>query len=394
MGLRKKILLYSHDSYGLGHLRRSQTIAHALIDFMPECSVLIVSGSPVVGQFEWKHGVDFMRVPGITKLHNGDYESHHLNIDIQELIKLRGALIAQTIDTFEPDLIIVDKEPLGLRGELTEALTKAKEKNIKVVLGLRDVLDDITSLNIEWQRKNIYPQLDRFYNEIWVYGVESMGSPLQGLPISKEVESKIVFTGFLNRLGNSASFSTQKGLKKIDHDKDFLLGMVGGGGDGDELIEALMSTYEHGDEKLLPIALILGPFMVKDAKKYFLERAKKLKKVEVLFFSSHIECLLHKAKGIISMGGYNSFCEILSFDKPSLIYPRIVPRREQYIRAERAQKEGLIGILSEEDLKDLDALKAKLIDLPFGQKPSEKRNLDLLLGGLPWISNRVRGLLT
>lgn len=394
MELRKKILLYSHDSYGLGHLRRSQTIADALVDFMPECSVLIVSGSPVIGQFEWKHGVDFMRVPGITKLHNGDYESHHLNIDIQELIKLRGALIAQTIDTFEPDLIIVDKEPLGLRGELVQALMKAKEKNIKVVLGLRDILDDTVSLNIEWQRKNIYPQLDKFYNEIWVYGVESMGSPLQGLPISKSVEGKVMFTGFLNRMGNNVSLSTQKGLKKIDHDKDFLLGMVGGGGDGDELIEALLSTYEHFEDELLPIALILGPFMLKNAKKEFLERAKKLKKVEILFFSPDIECLLHKAKGIISMGGYNSFCEILSFDKPSLIYPRIVPRREQFIRAERAQKEGLVGVLNEEDLKDMHQLKIKLSNLPMALKPSEKKNLDVLLGGLPWISNRVHTLLT
>lgn len=391
--MRKKILLYSHDSYGLGHLRRSQTIAHALVSAMPQLSVLIVSGSPVIGQFEWMHGVDFMRVPGITKLHNGDYESHHLNIDIQKLVKLRGALIAQTIETFEPDLIIVDKEPLGLRGELVEGLIKAKEKNIQVILGLRDVLDDTVSLNIEWQRKNIYPQLDKFYDEIWVYGIEAMGSPLQNLPISKSVEDKIAFTGFLNRLGNSASFTTQKGLKKIDHDKDFLLGMVGGGGDGDELIEALLSTYEQFEEFLLPIVLILGPFMVKEAKTRFLERAKKLKKVEILFFSSDIECLLHKTKGIISMGGYNSFCEILSFDKPSLIYPRIVPRREQYIRAIHAQKEGLVNVLSEEDLKNVHQLKSKLIHLPMASKPSKNKDLIVLLGGLPWISNRVRNIL-
>lgn len=390
---RKKILLYSHDSYGLGHLRRSQTIAHALLDAFPHYSVLIVTGSPVIGQFEWKQGVDFLRLPGITKLHNGEYETHHLNIDIQDLVALRAAIITQTISSFKPDLILVDKEPLGLRGELHAALTMAKAHKIPVILGLRDVLDEISALNHEWERKNIYTHLLELYQEIWVYGIEEMGSPLKGLPIEKDVEKITFFTGYLDRSGNGASLPPQYNLKKTDLEKPFLLGMVGGGGDGENLMDALLRLYEAYDSELLPIILILGPFMTKEAKKKFAARAEHLQNVETVFFATNIEFLLKKTCGIISMGGYNSFCEILSFDKPSLIYPRTIPRQEQYIRASRAQKEGLAEILDDSILENPDIFKEKLIKLPTDLTPSSQRDLDILLGGLHFITERVKTIL-
>ncbi len=40
-----------------------------------------------------------------------------------------------------------------------------------------------------------------------------------------------------------------------------------------------------------------------------------------------------RAIGVVAMGGYNTFCEILSFDKRAIIVPRTAPRMEQYIRA-------------------------------------------------------------
>jgi predicted glycosyltransferase len=45
------------------------------------------------------------------------------------------------------------------------------------------------------------------------------------------------------------------------------------------------------------------------------------------------------------MAGYNSFCEVLSFDKPALLVPRQAPRREQLIRAQRAQDLGLARMM-------------------------------------------------
>jgi predicted glycosyltransferase len=58
-----RILIYSHDSFGLGHLRRCQAIAHSLVGAYNKLSVLILSGSPIIGSFDFRARVDFVRVP-------------------------------------------------------------------------------------------------------------------------------------------------------------------------------------------------------------------------------------------------------------------------------------------------------------------------------------------
>src|ERR1041384_4709433 len=75
-----RVLIYSHDTFGLGHLRRSRAIANAIVAEWPEASVVIISGSPVIGNFEFAHGVDYIRIPGVTKLPDGDYRSLNLNL--------------------------------------------------------------------------------------------------------------------------------------------------------------------------------------------------------------------------------------------------------------------------------------------------------------------------
>ena len=58
---------------------------------------------------------------------------------------------------------------------------------------------------------------------------------------------------------------------------------------------------------------------------------------------------MERAVGVVAMGGYNTFCEILSFDKRALIVPRTKPRMEQYIRAARGQELGLCRVLVEDE---------------------------------------------
>ncbi len=117
-----RILMYSHDTFGLGHLRRCRTIAHSLVDRFKNLSVLIISGSPIIGSFDFRSRVDFVRVPGVVKLRNGEYTPLNLHIDIEQMLHMRASIIRHTAESFDPDIFIVDKEPLGLRGEVLETL--------------------------------------------------------------------------------------------------------------------------------------------------------------------------------------------------------------------------------------------------------------------------------
>src|SRR6266436_2661520 len=155
----------------MGNLRRCRAIAHSLVDADSSLSVLILSGSPIIGSFDFRSRVDFVRVPGVIKLRNGEYVSLNLHIDIEETLAMRSSIIRHTADIFDPDILIVDKEPLGLRGEVRSTLDLLRARGTPLILGLRDVMDDPGALETEWERKNAVPALSDYYNEIWVYGL-------------------------------------------------------------------------------------------------------------------------------------------------------------------------------------------------------------------------------
>ena len=194
-----RVLIYSHDTFGLGHLRRCRTIAHALVERHKDLSVLILSGSPIIGSFDFRSRVDFVRIPGVIKLRDGEYTSLNLHIDIDEMLAMRASIIRHTADIFDPDLFIVDKEPLGLRGEVLETLQLLKSRGTPLVLGLRDVMDEPSALAPEWERKKVLPALDKLYDELWVYGLPQICDPLEGIKVPPSVRRKMVYTGYLER---------------------------------------------------------------------------------------------------------------------------------------------------------------------------------------------------
>ena len=84
-----------------------------------------------------------------------------------------------------------------------------------------------------------------------------------------------------------------------------------------------------------------------------------------------MEELIAGAKAVVAMGGYNTYCEILSFDKPALIVPRVKPREEQLIRARRAAELGLVEMLLPEEAEDAERMAAALKALPDRPRPSQ-----------------------
>jgi len=228
----KRILLYSHDTFGLGHLRRSRTIATALVKADPDCSALIVTGSPIAGRFDFPERVDHVRLPGVVKLADGSYTSSNLPMDIDKMTALRGALIAAADRVFRPDLLIVDKEPWGFRHELTSTLAAARNRGARIVLGIRDVLDDEDALAREWERKGAIEAIERFYDEIWIYDIPQICRPLVGLDLSLQMEGRVVYTGYLRREADRPADANSD-----QPEQPYVLVTTGGGGDGAALVD-------------------------------------------------------------------------------------------------------------------------------------------------------------
>ena len=385
---QSRILIYSHDSFGLGHLRRCRSIAHSLVARYKGLSVLILSGSPIIGSFDFKARVDFVRIPGVIKLKDGAYTSLALHIDLEQTLQMRESIIYHTAATFKPDIFLVDKEPTGLQGEVTSTLELLKQQGCINVLGLRDVMDEIGQLRREWTRKKVAPVLENLYHDIWVYGLREMGSPVDGLDLSPTTLAKLSFTGYLDR----EIPSDRNWVAPIDLEDPFILVTAGGGGDGVEMVDWVIRAYESTPTLPVRAVVVTGPFMPPAEQQEFHERCDALDNVDILTFDSHIELLMKKAVAIVAMGGYNTFCEILTLDKAALIVPRSVPRQEQLIRTERAVRHGLVSMLDPAGDRDAGQMAAALRALPGQPKPSSA-NMPGLLSGHASIAEMVRNYL-
>ncbi len=380
-----RILMYSHDTFGLGHLRRCRTIAHSLVEHYSGITVLIISGSAIAGAFDFKARVDFVKIPSVIKLRNGEYTSLDQHIDLSETIRMRESIIRHTAESFKPDIFIVDKEPMGLKGEISDTLAYLKTQKTTLILGLRDVMDAPRLLKVEWKRKGLIEKIEQAYDHVWVYGPESFYDPMVGLDIPQSIRDRTRFVGFLKR------HASKDGLSNRKQQGDYLLVTAGGGGDGVALIRAVLAAYEQQHDLVYKALIVLGPYMPSKERNEFIRRGEALGNVRVIDFDSRMEELISNSKAVVSMGGYNTFCEILSFDKPALIVPRTVPREEQLIRTRRAAELGMVDMILPEDADDPRKMAKALQQLPERPKPSE-RDSDFELDGLTNVAEILGGI--
>lgn len=386
------ILMYSHDTYGLGHIRRTMAIANHLVD--KKTNVLILTGSPIAGRFSFSEQVDFVRIPGMIKKTNDEYQSLSIRIDQAKALAIRTSIIMATAQTFEPDLFIVDKEPLGLKGEVLPTLQWFKEHSPKtnVVLGLRDILDESEVICRDWNKKGIYKYIDKLYDEIWVYGNRDIYNPIEEYKIPKALDEKTLFTGYIPR--RIETETTRSDIRKkyriLDCDK-LILVTAGGGGDGSEIFEHYIGMHEYFPTSLpFKTIMITGPFMPKAKLKSLRARAKEYG-IKTIPFHAQVEDMVKAADLVISMGGYNTICEILTQDTPALIIPRETPRKEQLIRATHLKKRGLLDYIEWTKVNP-QVLREKVTALLSNSEEYRKTIGEFTLSGLDRMSSRLQEL--
>jgi predicted glycosyltransferase len=356
------ILMYSHDTYGLGHIRRTMSIAGHLR--AADVNVLILTGSPIAGRFSFPENVDFVRIPGMIKKTNDEYQSLSIRIDPDHALNIRKSIIMATTRTFQADLFIVDKEPLGLKREVLPTLQWLKENSpsTRTVLGLRDIMDDRDTVRRDWRHKDVYRHLEELYSEIWIYGRRDIYDAVQEYDIPEQVQDKIFFTGYLPRRGVPATVAakTRKDFCVRTGEKMIVL-TTGGGGDGFKMMDVYLALFEAGPLEGVRSVLITGPFMPIEQRRELAKRARPLD-IKVRPFYPRMEELFGAADLVVSMGGYNTICEILSQGTVSLIIPRDQPRKEQLLRAEALKARGLIDCIPWKSL-DVRGLRTKIITM-------------------------------
>jgi predicted glycosyltransferase len=348
-----RVVLYSHDALGLGHLRRNLLIAQTLAQSPLAANVLLITGTSTANRFTPPPNVDFLTLPALSKQHDGRYESRSFAMSAQDVIALRAKTILAAVQSFAPNLLIVDNVPRGVGNELDETLLYLRTRaDTAVVLGLRDILDDPATVETEWSARANYEWIRNCFDQVWVYGDQRFFDPVVEYNWSNELASKILFTGYLDRRETSSADyegnSLTRSIQRIQsRGARVVLCMVGGGQDG----AVLADTFSRIELPAHHYAVLLtGPFMPGVVKARLRTRLERRPDWKMATFHSNPVSLLPYADAVIAMGGYNTVSELLSHETPTLIVPRVVPRREQWIRADRLRQCGLIDVLESEHL--------------------------------------------
>jgi predicted glycosyltransferase len=342
-----RVALYSHDTMGVGHMRRNLLIAGALAASHSPAAILLIAGAREVNAFAVPAGVDTLSLPALHKQHDGHYQPRHLDLPLNELIAVRAGTIAAALGAFAPDVLIVDKVPRGALGELEPALESLRHAGgTRCVLGLRDVLDDPAAVRREWCAAASAEAVRDYYAAVWVYGDPTVYDPVAEYGFPLEVAARVRYTGYLDLRPRARPPDGEGADELVSRlaacPGRLALCLVGGGQDGGPLAEAFAQADFPPD---MTGVILTGPFMAPEVRQRLGRRAAANPRLRILGFVTGVELLLERADRVVTMGGYNSVCEVVSFGKPALIVPRVEPRQEQLIRAERFRGLGLVDLL-------------------------------------------------
>lgn len=348
----RRIALYSHDSQGLGHVRRNSLLAAALVDARADVDVLLLSGAPEVSALPLPSRTEVVKIPSLAKDSAGQYGARSLRCSLEELVSMRTAILAGALTSFAPDLLIVDKTPRGAFGELDEVLPLLRRAyGTRTVLGLRDVLDDVSATEKEWQAARTTEAIRTLYDQVWVYGDPRLFDTASEYGWSAETRRKVVYTGYLaldrDRLLPEVPEENTRAAAFEPRRTPFVLCLVGGGQDGARVARTFAEArYPAGHEGVL----VTGPYAPLELLEGLTSTAANRPDLQVARIASNVPSLVSRSSATVSMGGYNSTCELMAGGRPALLVPRTHPRREQALRAARLAAHGLAEVQDADDL--------------------------------------------
>lgn len=378
-----KFLLYSHDTVGLGNIRRTLLLAGQLHEEFSNSAILIITGSPVIHAYRIPTGVDYIKLPSLDRIEADTYEPRFLTEWAAEIKKTRQAILHTTILGFDPDLMIVDKRPTGIDGELVETLEEMRRlgRSTRTVLGVRDILDDPKHTRLSLKKTHAFESIERYYDEVWIYGEQAIFDQVKEYRYPPSVAEKTVYCGYLQRPTAVAEYD-----REIPH----VLVTTGGGGDGSAILETYLEALLDLPRRMpLRSTIIFGPEMPAQDQASLLARYGHLSDVTFQEFTPDLTPYYATADLVVSMAGYNTVCELLSFAQRAILVPRAKPVREQLIRARRFAKLGYFDYIEPDELTPAHLLRKMLVAIHAG--PPIMPSIDL--GGLTRVSDRVHTLL-
>ena len=397
----RRFAVFTHDAYGLGHIRRSTRILRALAEREPHAALLLITGSPVTSLLrELPSNADTLKLPTIITSGADGTRPPTLNLGVAELAAMRGELTRRALELFEPDVLLVDNFPLGTRLELLPALRGLRNSSTQAVLGLRDVVDPPEKVRRDWERDGLVAIIERYYRRVLIYGVPEVLDAVHAYGLPEEVASRVAYCGYVTE-ANVVAPPPEQLRRDLGVGDRFLLATVGGGGDGRPLLEAFFGAIARMPD--WPVVVATGEFMSPLDREAVARAAAGRDGVIVREHIADLPAVIGAADLVVAMGGYNTSAEILAAGARAVLVPRVWRSgehgsrgktgvdAEQLVRAEGLARLGAIHMVNPRELT-VDALHGAMT-LALGQ-PRPTATSQLRLDGAARVADHLLELAT
>ncbi|TBR60940.1 glycosyltransferase [Westiellopsis prolifica IICB1] len=387
-----RLLVYSHDTFGLGNIRRMLAICEHLLSEIQELSILLLSGSPMLHGFRLPQGLDYIKLPCLNRGETDNLAVKYLGTDIDETVKMRADLILSAAVNYKPDLLLVDKKPYGIKNELAPTLDylQAKLPQTHFVLLLRDILDTPAKTIAQWHKDGYYEAIQKFYHLLLIVGMPEVFNLPQEYQFPAAVIQKTHFCGYIRKPPGRKQPDTIRDELQLTPDDKLVLVTPGGGEDGFQLIDTYLASLKLlRDKQHIKSLIICGPQMPTQHRQALYQTAKNYPQVQMGEFTDDLMSYVAVADVVVSMAGYNTICEIFSASKPAVVVPRIKPSQEQFMRSQRMYQLGCFETIHPDELTP-----AILMQKVQKQLANPQVNNNVELGGLDRISTIFRNIFT
>lgn len=371
-----KVCIYSHDTFGLGHLRRNLAIAEQLLCSEHRFEVWLLTGSPVVRQWTLPAGLHVQPLPPVVKTGADRYASRFPG-QIFGLTKgYREALIMRLLQEQRPEVFLVDHAPAGMNGELlsTLALIRNEMPDTRTVLGLRDILDSPDAVRRAWREQEIQELIEHAYDEVLVYGSERLFDVVEAYGFAPSIARRTKYCGYIVGRGRWEKLAAHSRGPvcwdpRLAGDLPVVLVTAGGGGDGYFLMDAYLQCLRRRNSNPFHSVIVTGPLMPAELYARLQSAAAERPDVQLVCYTTDLMPSVRAASLVVSMAGYNTSVELLAARKNAIVVPRSVPREEQRLRASMLSRLGLVRYAeADRDLSErLAELVPQALSAPLGE---------------------------
>lgn len=391
-----KVLLYSHDTFGLGHLRRNLAIASHLLQRNRPFAARLLTGSPVAASWPMPAGLEVQPLPPVIKTGAEEYAARDRSTSFASVKLRREQLILESVIDYRPDIFLIDHAPAGMKGELLEALAfiRSELPETRIVLGLRDILDSPQTVCQLWRDEGIYRLLDSTYDHILVYGSRHLFDAVGEYRMPPAVAAKASYCGYIVESGAGVAAATVQASRNDGSASrpPVILVTTGGGGDGFPLMHAYLRALNAMPHHAVESLLVTGPLMDIEQRRALEQAAARRPDIRIISQTTELTELIRHADLVVAMCGYNTTAEILAARKPAILAPRAAPRAEQRLRANLIGKLGLAWVVRpEEDL--IVRLGGLLQSFLAGERPEQPEWNRVDLAGVRRVGDALDELL-